>query len=484
MDRVDIKELFAHPESYYDKTVTVAGWARTVRDSKAFGFVELNDGGCFRNLQVVLVKDELDNFDQIVHLGAGSAISATGRIIPTPEAKQPFELRAEKVTVEGTCAPDYPLQKKRHTMEYLRTMPHLRQRTNTLGAAYRMRSLAAFALHKFFNENGFVYMHTPIITCSDCEGAGEMFQVTTLDINNPPRTSEGAVDYSQDFFGRKVGLTVSGQLMGESAAMAFGRIYTFGPTFRAEKSYTTRHAAEFWMIEPEMAFCDLEGDMEIAEGMIKYVLNYCMEQAPDELEFFNKFLDNGLLARLNNVVGTKHFKRVTYTQAIELLQKSGRKFDYPVFWGCDLSTEHERYITEEVFGCPVFVTDYPKEIKSFYMKQNPDGKTVLVRLVGHHREAEALRLERRHQLQNARVGLRLDLAMRGVVRLVKRERLRDGLLVRVCAEGAAHLHLRAVADEAPHLRERPLGIAQLPQRVVRRTADVLERVEQRPVKVK
>ena len=376
MDRVDIKELFAHPESYYDKTVTVAGWARTVRDSKAFGFVELNDGGCFRNLQVVLVKDELDNFDQIVHLGAGSAISATGRIIPTPEAKQPFELRAEKVTVEGTCAPDYPLQKKRHTMEYLRTMPHLRQRTNTLSAAYRMRSLAAFALHKFFNENGFVYMHTPIITCSDCEGAGEMFQLTTLDINPPPRTSEGAVDYSQDFFGRKVGLTVSGQLMGESAAMAFGRIYTFGPTFRAEKSYTTRHAAEFWMIEPEMAFCDLEGDMEIAEGMIKYVLNYCMEQAPDELEFFNKFLDNGLLARLNNVVGTKHFKRVTYTEAIELLQKSGRKFDYPVFWGCDLSTEHERYITEEVFGCPVFVTDYPKEIKSFYMKQNPDGKTV------------------------------------------------------------------------------------------------------------
>lgn len=376
MEYIAIKDIWAKPEPYYDKTITVAGWARTIRNSKVFGFIELNDGGCFRNLQVVLEQQELENFDEIIRLGVGSAVIVTGRLIATPEAQQPFELKAAAVKVEGASAPDYPLQKKRHTMEYLRTLPHLRQRTNTLGAAYRMRSLAAFAIHKFFNERGFVYMHTPIITGSDCEGAGEMFQLTTLDIGNPPRTQDGAVDYSQDFFGRRVGLTVSGQLMGESAAMAFGKIYTFGPTFRAEKSYTARHAAEFWMIEPEMAFCDLEGDMAVAQDMIKYVLSYCMEQAPDELAFFNKFIDNGLLDRLNNVVNTEEFKRITYTEAIELLKKSGKKFDYPVEWGCDLATEHERYITEEVFGCPVFVTDYPKEIKSFYMKLNSDGKTV------------------------------------------------------------------------------------------------------------
>jgi len=371
-----IKDIFACPEQYAGKEVTVAGWARTIRDSKVIGFVQLNDGSCFNKIQAVLNKDSVADFDRIVHLGVGSALIITGRLELTPDAKQPFELQVTDIAVEGASAQDYPLQKKRHTMEFLRTMPHLRQRTNTLSAAYRMRSLASFAIHSFFNSRGFVYMHTPIVTASDCEGAGEMFQLTTLDISNPPRTEDGSVDFSQDFFGKKVGLTVSGQLMGESAAMAFGRIYTFGPTFRAEKSYTARHAAEFWMIEPEMAFCDLAGDMEIAEDMIKYVLNYCMKNAPDELAFFNQFLDNGLIDRLNNVVNTEHFKRITYTEAIELLKNSGKKFDYPVEWGCDLATEHERYITEEVFGCPVFVTDYPKEIKSFYMKQNPDGKTV------------------------------------------------------------------------------------------------------------
>ncbi len=371
-----IKEIFACPEKYTDKEITVAGWARTIRDSKVIGFIQLNDGSCFNNLQAVLSKDTVENFDRVVHQGVGSAFIVKGILKATPEAKQPFEVQATEIIIEGESAQDYPLQKKRHTMEFLRTMPHLRQRTNTLSAAYRMRSLASFAIHSFFNSRGFVYMHTPIVTASDCEGAGEMFQLTTLDISNPPRNEDGSVDFSQDFFGKKVGLTVSGQLMGESAAMAFGRIYTFGPTFRAEKSYTARHAAEFWMIEPEMAFCDLAGDMEIAEDMIKYVLSYCMENAPDELAFFNQFLDNGLIDRLNNVVNTEHFKRITYTEAIELLKNSGKKFDYPVEWGCDLATEHERYITEEVFGCPVFVTDYPKEIKSFYMKQNPDGKTV------------------------------------------------------------------------------------------------------------
>ncbi len=373
---VSVKEIFARPEDYTDKQLTVGGWVRTVRDSKQFGFMELNDGGCFKNIQIVLVRDALENFEQCVKLNAGSAVRVTGLLKATPGARQPFEIQAEKVCLMGECAPDYPLQKKRHTMEFLRTLPHLRQRTNTLSAVFRIRSLAAFAIHRFFNENGFVYVHTPIITGSDCEGAGEMFQVTTLPMENLPMTPDGQVDYAQDFFGHKVGLTVSGQLMGEAYALAFKNIYTFGPTFRAENSNTTRHAAEFWMIEPEMAFCDLEGDMLTAEAMIKYVINYCMQQAPDELEFFNKFIDGGLLQRLNNVVSTPHFKRISYTEAIKLLEESGRKFNYPVKWGEDIATEHERYITEEVYGCPVFITDYPKEIKAFYMKQNPDGKTV------------------------------------------------------------------------------------------------------------
>ena len=376
MDRTTIAAIFADQEALGGQTVTVCGWARTIRDMKTFGFIELNDGSCFKNLQVVMDANVLENYKEIAGQNVGAALVVVGQVVLTPGAKQPLEVKASSIAVEGPSAPDYPLQKKRHGVEFLRTIQHLRPRTNLFSAAFRVRSVAAHAIHCFFQDRGFVYVHTPIITASDCEGAGEMFQVTTLDLENVPKNEDGTVDYSKDFFGKRASLTVSGQLNAENFAMAFGNVYTFGPTFRAEKSYTTRHAAEFWMIEPEMAFCDLEGDMEIAEGMIKYVLNYCMEQAPDELEFFNKFLDNGLLARLNNVVGTKHFKRVTYTQAIELLQKSGRKFDYPVFWGCDLSTEHERYITEEVFGCPVFVTDYPKEIKSFYMKQNPDGKTV------------------------------------------------------------------------------------------------------------
>lgn len=355
--------------------IEVVGWIKTARESKNVGFIELGDGSCFKNVQVVYETNNI-NPNITKQLNTGTAIGVKGELVLTPEMQQPFEIRAREIEILGECDGDYPLQKKRHSLEYLRTIQHLRPRTNMFQAAFRVRGVVAQAIHRFFDERGFLYVHTPLITPSDCEGAGEMFRVTTLDMNDLPKTEDGKVDDSKDFFGREANLAVSGQLYGEAFAMAFRDIYTFGPTFRAEYSFTARHAAEFWMIEPEMAFCDLEGDMEIAEGMIKYVLNYCMEQAPDELEFFNKFLDNGLLARLNNVVGTKHFKRVTYTQAIELLQKSGRKFDYPVFWGCDLSTEHERYITEEVFGCPVFVTDYPKEIKSFYMKQNPDGKTV------------------------------------------------------------------------------------------------------------
>ena len=376
MKHTDISSLFKSPQLFCGTELTVSGWIRTVRDSKRFGFAEVNDGSCFKNLQLVLERDMLDNYDEIIHTGVGSAICATGILTATPQAQQPFELSVNRITVTGPCAPDYPLQKKRHSFEFLRTLPHLRQRTNSLSAAYRMRSLASFAIHRFFQERGFIYMHTPILTASDCEGAGEMFQVTTLDPGCPPRTADGAVDYSKDFFGKKVSLTVSGQLMGESAALAFGKIYTFGPTFRAEKSYTSRHAAEFWMIEPEVAFCDLEGDMELAESMIRYVISYCMENAPDELEFFNRYMDNGLIERLNGIISAERFRRISYTEAVELLSRSGKSFEFPVFWGCDLATEHERYLTEEIFGSPVFVTDYPKEIKAFYMKQNPDGKTV------------------------------------------------------------------------------------------------------------
>ena len=375
MNALLLKHVLSNPEAYTKEPITVSGWVKTVRDSKSFGFIELNDGTNFSNLQIVFERDKLSNYDEIAHLGTGSAITATGMLILTPQAKQPCELKASEIRIEGTVAPDYPLQKKRHTVEFLRTIPHLRQRTNLLSAVFRVRSLAAFAIHKFFNEHNFVYVTTPILTGSDCEGAGEMFQVTTLDLNNVPKKEDDSVDYSQDFFQKPVSLTVSGQLMGESYALAFRNIYTFGPTFRAEKSFTGRHAAEFWMIEPEMAFADLNDDMAVAQAMIKSVVSYVMEQAPEEMEFFNKFVEPTLLDRLTNLVNSD-FKHITYTQAIDILQKSGKKFDNKVEWGCDLQTEHERYITEEVYGCPVFFTYYPMDIKAFYMKQNPDGKTV------------------------------------------------------------------------------------------------------------
>ena len=375
MKSIEIKKLFRQTDDFAEKTITVAGWIKSVRASNVFGFIELNDGTFFKNLQVVFEKELLSNFDEIAKLNIGSSIYVTGKLVLTPDAKQPFELKAEKIEIEGYSTPDFPLQKKRHSLEYLRTIAHLRPRTNTFSAVLRIRSLTAYAIHKFFQERGFVYVHTPIITSSDAEGAGEMFKITTLDMDNPPRTEDGKIDYSKDFFGKSTNLTVSGQLEGETHAMAFRNIYTFGPTFRAENSNTARHAAEFWMIEPEIAFADLKDDMELAEDMLKYIINYCLENAPEEMEFFNNFIDKGLLERLNNIV-SNDFAHVTYTEAVELLQNSGKKFDYPVKWGIDLQTEHERYITEEVFKKPVFVTDYPKDIKAFYMKQNEDGKTV------------------------------------------------------------------------------------------------------------
>lgn len=370
-----IKQLFRETESFGGKELTISGWVRTIRVSKNFGFIELNDGSFFKNLQIIIEESKLSNFAEVSKLNVGAAITATGTLALTPEAKQPFELKAETVVIDGESTPDYPLQKKRHSFEFLRTQAHLRPRTNTFSAVFRVRSLIAYAIHQFFQERGFVYVHTPIITASDCEGAGEMFQVTTLDLQNPPRLEDGSVDYSQDFFGKAANLTVSGQLNVETYCMAFRNVYTFGPTFRAENSNTTRHAAEFWMIEPEIAFADLTDDMELAEDMLKYIINYCLEQAPEEMEFFNTFVDKGLLDRLNNVVSNK-FAHVTYTEAIELLAKEKERFEYPVDWGSDLQTEHERYLTEEVFKRPVFVTDYPKEIKAFYMKLNDDGKTV------------------------------------------------------------------------------------------------------------
>lgn len=373
--RTEIKSLFREQEKYGDSKIIVSGWIRNIRISKNFGFIELNDGSFFKNLQVIIEADKLDNFAYLAKLNVGAAITAQGELVLTPEAKQPFELKAEEVIVEGESSPEYPLQKKRHSFEYLRTIAHLRPRTNTFSAVFRVRSMIAYAIHKFFNERGFVYVHTPLITASDCEGAGEMFKVTTLDMENVPKNPDGTVDYSKDFFSKSANLTVSGQLNGETYCMAFGKIYTFGPTFRAENSNTTRHAAEFWMIEPEIAFADLQDDMELAEDMLKYIINYCLENAPEEMEFFNKFVDKGLLDRLNNVVSNK-FAHVTYTEAIELLKEHKDEFDYPVEWGCDLQTEHERYLTEKIFKRPVFVTDYPKEIKAFYMKLNPDGKTV------------------------------------------------------------------------------------------------------------
>ena len=354
--------------------VTVCGWIRSLRDSKSFGFISLQDGTCFPQLQIVF-DEHLDNFTDIAKCNIGAALTVTGTLVATPQAKQPFEIQACAISVEGSSTPDYPLQKKRHTMEYLRTLPHLRPRTNTFQAVFRMRSLIAYAIHQFFQERDFVYVHTPIITGSDCEGAGEMFQVTTLDLAQPPRTEKDGIDYKEDFFGKPVNLTVSGQLNGEAYAMAFQNIYTFGPTFRAENSNTTRHAAEFWMIEPEMAFADLQDDMDMAEEMLKYIISYVMKEGKDELAFFNQFIDKGLLERLNHVLHSE-FGHVTYTEAIGLLEKHNDHFQYPVSWGCDLQTEHERYLTENLFQRPVFVTDYPKEIKAFYMKLNPDGKTV------------------------------------------------------------------------------------------------------------
>ena len=374
MNLIEIRELYKNQEAYLDKEITVGGWVRSIRDSKAFGFIVINDGTFFTPLQVVY-HDDMENFEEISKLNVGAAVVVTGTLVATPQAKQPFEIQAKTVTVEGASAPDYPLQKKRHSFEYLRTIAHLRPRTNTFQAVLRVRSLTAYALHKFFQERGFVYVHTPIITGSDCEGAGEMFRVTTMDMENVPKTENGAVDYTQDFFGKETSLTVSGQLNAETYAQAFGNVYTFGPTFRAENSNTTRHAAEFWMLEPEMAFADLEDDMDLAEDMLKYVINYVMENAPEEMNFFNSFVDKGLIDRLTNVA-TSEFARITYTDAIEILKKHNDKFEFKVSWGIDLQTEHERYLTEEVYKRPVFVTDYPKDIKAFYMKQNPDGKTV------------------------------------------------------------------------------------------------------------
>lgn len=374
MDLVTVREIYRNREAYLDKEITVGGWVRSVRDSKTFGFLVLHDGTFFETLQIVF-HDKMDNFQEICKLNVGAAVIVKGTLVATPQAKQPFEIQADEVTVEGGSAPDYPLQKKRHSVEFLRTISHLRPRTNMFQATFRVRSLTAYAIHKFFQERDFVYVHTPLITGSDCEGAGEMFQVTTLDLENPPKTADGKVDYTKDFFGKQTNLTVSGQLNGEMYAQAFRNIYTFGPTFRAENSNTTRHAAEFWMIEPEIAFADLKDDMILAEDMLKYVIRYVMENAPEEIHFFNSFVDKGLIERLNGVVNSE-FGHVTYTEAIGILEKNNDKFEYKVSWGCDLQTEHERYLTEQVFKRPVFVTDYPKEIKAFYMKLNDDGKTV------------------------------------------------------------------------------------------------------------
>lgn len=374
MKLVTIKELYHNTEQYLEKKITIGGWLRSIRDSKNFGFLVINDGSFFETLQVVY-HDTMENFEEVSKLNVGAAVIVTGTLVATPQAKQSFEIQAEEVTIEGMSSPEYPLQKKRHSFEYLRTIPHLRARTNTFQAVFRVRSLIAYAIHQYFQERGFVYVHTPLITGSDCEGAGEMFRVTTLDMENVPKTAEGKVDYTKDFFNKETNLTVSGQLNGETYAMAFRNIYTFGPTFRAENSNTTRHAAEFWMIEPEITFADLNDNMMLAEGMLKHIIRYILENAPEEMAFFNQFVDKGLLDRLKGVLNSE-FGHITYTDAIEVLEKHNDKFDYKVSWGCDLQTEHERYLTEEIFKRPVFVTDYPKEIKAFYMKLNEDGKTV------------------------------------------------------------------------------------------------------------
>lgn len=374
MDFIHIKKLYQDMDSYNEQSVTICGWIRSLRDSKSFGFISINDGTYFQPVQVVF-DNTLENFDTIRKLNIGSALIIKGNVLVTPNARQPFEIHAESITIEGTSTPDYPLQKKRHSFEYLRTIPHLRPRTNTFQAVFRVRSLIAYAIHQFFQERDFVYVHTPIITGSDCEGAGEMFQVTTLDLANIEKSPDEKVNYKKDFFGKEVNLTVSGQLNGETYAMAFQNIYTFGPTFRAENSNTSRHAAEFWMIEPEMAFADLNDDMQVAEDMLKYIISYVMEHAKEELTFFNQHIDTGLIERLEHVLHSE-FGHITYTEAIEILEKNNDAFQYKVHWGSDLQTEHERYLTEEIFKRPVFVTDYPKEIKAFYMKLNPDQKTV------------------------------------------------------------------------------------------------------------
>ena len=375
MERIRLKEIASNVAAFDQKSVTVAGWIKTVRDSKAFGFIELSDGSCFKNTQIVFERANLDNYDEIAHQNVGASVYVTGTVVATPENKQPYEIKAQKIVVEGESSPEYPLQKKRHSVEFLREIAHLRPRTNLFSAVFRIRSEAAFAIHKFFNERGFVYVHTPIITGSDCEGAGAMFQVTTLDLDALGKSGK-APDYKQDFFGKKASLTVSGQLNAETYAMAFSNVYTFGPTFRAEHSNTARHAAEFWMIEPEMAFCDLAGNMDVAEDMVKHIISYVGETCKDELEFLNKFVDTGLLERLKNV-SENDFVRLPYTEAIGILKEHADEFDDKnIFWGKDLQSEHERYLTEKVFKKPVFLTDYPKEIKAFYMKLNPDGKTV------------------------------------------------------------------------------------------------------------
>ncbi len=375
MKRDLIREIYADTAKYDGVTVTVGGWVRNLRDSKAFGFIDLNDGSYFKSVQVVFEREKINNYDEIASQNVGAALVVTGKIVLTPEAKQPFELKAEAVTVEGTSTPDYPLQPKRHSPEFLREQAYLRPRTNLFSAVFRVRSEVAYAIHSFFHERGFVYVHTPIVTGSDCEGAGEMFRVTTLDLETPPRTEDGRVDFSQDFFGKSTNLTVSGQLEGETYAMAFGNIYTFGPTFRAENSNTARHAAEFWMIEPEIAFADLDDNMQLAWDMIQYIIRHVMKNCAAELEFFNKFVDKGLMERLTALADSEYAK-VTYTEAIDVLLKSGESFKYPVFWGVDLQTEHERYLTERVYKKPIFLVDYPKDIKAFYMRLNDDGKTV------------------------------------------------------------------------------------------------------------
>ena len=374
MDLLTIKEIFKNKEKLYDKEITTGGWIRSIRDSKTFGFIVVNDGTNFEAIQVVF-HDTLANFEEIKKQNVGAALIVKGTLIATPNAKQAFEIQATNIEVEGASDPDYPLQKKRHSFEYLRTISHLRPRTNTFQAVFRVRSLIAFAIHKYFQERNFIYVHTPIITGSDCEGAGEMFRVTTLDLADIPKDTSGEVDVSQDFFGKETNLTVSGQLNGEAFAQAFREIYTFGPTFRSENSNTTRHAAEFWMIEPEIAFADLEDNMDLAESMLKYIISYVLELAPEEMNFFNSFIDKGLLDRLNHVVNSE-FVRITYTKAVEILEKNNDNFEFKAYWGCDLQTEHERYLSEVIYNSPVFVTDYPKDIKAFYMKQNDDGKTV------------------------------------------------------------------------------------------------------------